>query len=72
MRSELQLLYPSAQGEALTVQMHINAACSVDEEPAQIVAASFTDTKQSGGTAGGMLPWYEPQPGRELAATRKL
>src|SRR5262249_53082101 len=44
-------------------------AGAVDQKPAQILVAALGYPAQAMFAAGGMLPWHQTQPGRELAPT---
>jgi hypothetical protein len=41
--------------------------CSGDEQAAQIAIALFTDAAEPLSAPARMLPWNEPDPGREVA-----
>src|SRR5204862_3827414 len=45
------------------------SAGAVDQKPAQILVAALGYPAQAMFAAGGILPWHQTQPGRELAPT---
>src|SRR5215831_2214468 len=54
------------RGAELTLQPRTSA---VDQKPAQILVAALGYPAQAMFAAGGILPWHQTQPGRELAPT---